>query len=689
MRRSAFLVITLNIGLVLGYLWYLHAIQPVVVPTAPTRARPKPTTGFEPLHGSGKTIAIVTATRSLPSWKPGQSALETILVPSLLRTIGEPEQFAYTIRLYVGIDFGDAYWENAREHVGDWSQWLDIRFGFYALDSTSKNRIPFREVSAAAIADGADYVVRVNDDTEFVTARWISRGIQALMALNPPNVGVVGPLCRQGNTGILTHDMIHSTHYAIFGWHYPPEFDNWWLDDWISKVYGPERTKTITAWEVKHHLGHSGTRYSVDTSQKKLLKAAIDRGKVAIAAYTSKPPHFQDECGNPGPSNRRCWELPPWNYTHTDFPGIFGASPAACRDPSSAMCATAGEPSGAATASFLRALEPYITCEPPGSVELEPLNAKGATCKGKPLDTSKRFVVDFFGVAHDIDIAEIRIAELSPVVDMFVIFESDVTDRGDPKPLYFERIMHRFASIQARIVYMVIGKWHSKHHSLKRKASQVREDNWAHENIRAHAFDSFKHDFGPELPESTIVLHGDADEFFDRKSAYAIKYCPDITIRGAVGPSKIVRFANVAIFGKRETVRALHSGKYPVAFPLSSGKRAFHNCELAHPELSAYDTGGFLNPYATLAKEVSAAEGAGIMTRYADARDRIARPWLTNAITMNGIRTCCRDSPPGRWDSNVPFTLQKQKSRYGYLWGNDAKAKRCFPHVWAGIKYEQ
>jgi hypothetical protein len=61
---------------------------------------------------------------------------------------------------------------------------------------------------AAAAEDGADYLYRINDDTEFVTP-WVGLALSALRGYSPPNVGVVGPICREGNTRIITHDLVH------------------------------------------------------------------------------------------------------------------------------------------------------------------------------------------------------------------------------------------------------------------------------------------------------------------------------------------------------------------------------------------------------------------------------------------------------------------------------------------------
>ena len=63
--------------------------------------------------------------------------------------------------------------------------------------------------------DGADYLYRVNDDTQFVGGGWPGAAVRLLRRLHPPNLGVVGPRCAEGNTAILTHDLVHRTHLEV------------------------------------------------------------------------------------------------------------------------------------------------------------------------------------------------------------------------------------------------------------------------------------------------------------------------------------------------------------------------------------------------------------------------------------------------------------------------------------------
>ena len=111
--------------------------------------------------------------------------------------------------------------------------------------------------------------------------------IAALASLDPPNLGAVGP--RVYGDGIrasrlLTVDFVHRTHLDIFPTYYPPVFTDWWLDDWISRVYGRTRT-TRGPFSVLHHTGHSGTRYHVNRENERALVAEVERGQARIKMW--------------------------------------------------------------------------------------------------------------------------------------------------------------------------------------------------------------------------------------------------------------------------------------------------------------------------------------------------------------------------------------------------------------------
>ncbi|XP_053378753.1 uncharacterized protein LOC128548295 [Mercenaria mercenaria] len=223
-------------------------------------------------------ILIPSSTKGIKNPLLEQFSLAKICIPSIYKTIEEE----YTYIIYVGIDKGD-YLETVKDE-------LETMFDKVKAVVT-RGRTFTRTINAiarVAYEDGMDYLVRINDDSSFETKNWTSIGISSLLHYSPPNVGVVGPTCHEGNRRILTHDMVHRTHLEIFDFYYPPYFDNWWADDWITKVYKPERSAKLSAWVVKHHLKTHGSRYDVDYKKEARLTKILTFDKERLNEYLLK-----------------------------------------------------------------------------------------------------------------------------------------------------------------------------------------------------------------------------------------------------------------------------------------------------------------------------------------------------------------------------------------------------------------
>jgi hypothetical protein len=148
-----------------------------------------------------------------------------------------------------------------------------------SVPKRSRNKIPFNALALVALNVGSDFFVRINDDSEFISNAWITKGINALESLNPRYVGVVGPACPDGNTKILTHDMVHRTHLRIFGDYYPDVFENFFVDDWISSVYGSNRTIRVLSWIVRHHIYRQGTRLEQESFSISIHQSLMESKK--------------------------------------------------------------------------------------------------------------------------------------------------------------------------------------------------------------------------------------------------------------------------------------------------------------------------------------------------------------------------------------------------------------------------
>ena len=78
--------------------------------------------------------------------------------------------------------------------------------------------------------------------------------------------------------GATTLDVVHRTHLEIFDYYYPPILSDWWMDDWITHVYGTRRF-TKGPFSVRHHTGAHGQRYAVDNAHKAALRGELQRGR--------------------------------------------------------------------------------------------------------------------------------------------------------------------------------------------------------------------------------------------------------------------------------------------------------------------------------------------------------------------------------------------------------------------------
>jgi hypothetical protein len=238
-------------------------------------------------------VCCGTTTRKVKGPQLAKLALFRYLLPSMARTV----DCGLDYMAVVGYDKGDPFYDSlhGKLQVENWfdefiekplaSRGITVKLHLVQVDNKLKKPGPvFNVITKHAYDNGADYIYRVNDDTE-MKGPWAKRFIQELHKMGEP-YGAVGPLCQQGNRKILTHDFTHRTHMEIFnGFYYPKELVDWWMDDWISRVYGSRRTRQGVSVPVVHHTQAHGQRYQVDKSNKQHLERLLTEGKRKIISY--------------------------------------------------------------------------------------------------------------------------------------------------------------------------------------------------------------------------------------------------------------------------------------------------------------------------------------------------------------------------------------------------------------------
>jgi beta-1,4-mannosyl-glycoprotein beta-1,4-N-acetylglucosaminyltransferase len=124
------------------------------------------------------------------------------------------------------------------------------------------------------------------------------------------------------------------------------------------------------------------------------------------------------------------------------------------------------------------------------------------------LDTPRIF--DCFTFFNELELLEIRLEELAPVVDRFVIAESPLTFTGRPKPLHFRDKKARFAAFADKIIHIVADE------------QPITESPWDREWYQRNALQRGIADAAPD----DLILLSDIDEIPRRQVICKIKKSP-------------------------------------------------------------------------------------------------------------------------------------------------------------------
>lgn len=119
-------------------------------------------------------------------------------------------------------------------------------------------------------------------------------------------------------------------------------------------------------------------------------------------------------------------------------------------------------------------------------------------------------IYDCFTFFNELDLLEIRLNTLAPVVDKFVIVEATRTHSGKPKPLYYEENKTRFAMFADKIIHVVVDDF-----STVRESASTMEQAWARENIQRNEIIKGLRTARPE----DLIIISDLDEIPNLESA--------------------------------------------------------------------------------------------------------------------------------------------------------------------------
>lgn len=129
----------------------------------------------------------------------------------------------------------------------------------------------------------------------------------------------------------------------------------------------------------------------------------------------------------------------------------------------------------------------------------------------------------FFGGGAELDLLDLRLHELSPVVDKFVLVEATLTHSGWEKPLYYNECKGEFDKFKNKIIHIVVNDMpFTKDQIEKAITFQDRQwlatgyqlgDDWVRERYQRNQIMRGLVDCKPD----DIIIIEDADEFIKKE----------------------------------------------------------------------------------------------------------------------------------------------------------------------------
>lgn len=205
-----------------------------------------------------------------------------ILLKSLLPTLSKEYQYNF----YLGYDDTDKYFSHSkiqRQIINNFTKLAPLTTNLKLIKIVGKKGKlgNIWTILAQEAISEVDYLYQCGDDIQFIDTNWTEKFVNILRKNN--NLGVTGPL-DLNNKSLLTQSFVHQKHLDIFGFYFPPNIKNWYIDDWIHNVYSPK----YNFWEKNITVKNSGgpPRYKVEYN-KEIYEKELEKGKKKLKQYVN------------------------------------------------------------------------------------------------------------------------------------------------------------------------------------------------------------------------------------------------------------------------------------------------------------------------------------------------------------------------------------------------------------------
>jgi hypothetical protein len=225
-----------------------------------------------------KSVAILIPTTSNKmGWTNiNNSFLVTIFINTFKLIINKNINY----KLFIGIDKNDILFDNTRNQTEIMNMLkgiCDVSFIYLNAEKGHLSRA-WNELFTIAYNELFDYFYQCGDDIDFCNNfNYFNNLIEILEKQN--DYGVTGSLC-VSRADILTQSFVSRKHMEIFGFYFPEEIKNWYIDDWISYVYKDKYYTPYKSGKIKNSGGNP--RYIIEEVNKTDFMSIVEKYKSVL-----------------------------------------------------------------------------------------------------------------------------------------------------------------------------------------------------------------------------------------------------------------------------------------------------------------------------------------------------------------------------------------------------------------------
>lgn len=241
---------------------------------------------IKPAHSAltKKSWCMLIATYVAQNISFVRTPLLEVFLPSFLASIQSSlDRFAFSIYLGTQLDpvwdsQGSDFLAHILQVVGSN---VSVALRRYPLHARLRNIVwKYNDLARAAYNDGCDYIYQFSDDAQILDSGWPEALAEYLEERQ--GFGTVGMTDTQ-NAHTMTLGASGRLHLEIQGWFWPPTFKNWYADDYIQHVYGPNYSKRFSNYRFKNTQAR-GQRYT-ECMAREALQIQLRESRRIAAEY--------------------------------------------------------------------------------------------------------------------------------------------------------------------------------------------------------------------------------------------------------------------------------------------------------------------------------------------------------------------------------------------------------------------